>query len=124
MAYQPLQPRSLGLARSESNLARVARPLTPSIPSTLPKAQGRCERYQFAVAHCRRADGVGSDAVDDQAVAEKRNGLSDLAFVALCRVAYGRLAGWQSDRSWWDFDETYAGMVEVSRALMKVREVC
>lgn len=36
------------------------------------------------------------------------------------RKAYGELAGWQSNKSWWDGEETYAGMVEVSRALMKV----
>ena len=35
------------------------------------------------------------------------------------RQAYGKLAGWQSSRSWRDGQETYAGMVEVSRALMK-----
>lgn len=37
-----------------------------------------------------------------------------------CRKAYGSLAGWQSSKSWWKGHETYAGMVEVSRALMKV----
>ena len=37
-----------------------------------------------------------------------------------CRKAYGRIAGFQSSRNWRDGDETYAGMVEVSRALMKV----
>lgn len=45
---------------------------------------------------------------------------SDIAFIALCRKAYGNIAGWQSPRSWADGKETYAGMVEVSRALMKV----
>ena len=44
---------------------------------------------------------------------------TDLAFIALCRRAYGDLAGWQSSRSWRDGTETFAGMVEVSRALMK-----
>jgi hypothetical protein len=46
---------------------------------------------------------------------------TDLAFIALCRIAYGRLAGWQSSRSWTDGPETFSGMVEVSRALMRVR---
>ena len=36
------------------------------------------------------------------------------------RKAYGNLAGWQSSRNWRNGKETYAGMVEVSRALMKV----
>lgn len=38
----------------------------------------------------------------------------------VARKAYGGLAGWQSSKSWWKGSETYAGMVEVSRALMKV----
>ncbi len=44
---------------------------------------------------------------------------TDLMFIALCRVAYGNLAGWQSTREWTSGQETYAGMVEVSRALMR-----
>lgn len=44
---------------------------------------------------------------------------TDLAFIALCRLAYGKLAGWQSPRPWSEGHETYAGMVEVSRALMR-----
>ena len=35
-----------------------------------------------------------------------------------CRKAYGRLAGWQSDKAWRG-EANYEGMVEVSRALMK-----
>ena len=37
----------------------------------------------------------------------------------MCRLSYGKLAGFQSDRSWKEGDETYRGMVEVSRALMR-----
>ncbi|KAL3131823.1 hypothetical protein ABBQ38_007537 [Trebouxia sp. C0009 RCD-2024] len=37
----------------------------------------------------------------------------------MCRTAYGNLAGWQSSRDWKDGSETYQGMIEVSRALMK-----
>ena len=40
---------------------------------------------------------------------------------AACRRAYGKLAGWQSSRGWRDGEETYKGMVEVSKALMKGR---
>ena len=47
--------------------------------------------------------------------------VTDLAFIALCRLAYGKLAGWQSPRSWRDGPETFKGMVDVSRALMKGR---
>jgi hypothetical protein len=44
-----------------------------------------------------------------------------LAFIAACRRAYGRLAGWQSPRRFDDAAESYAGMVEVSRALLRSR---
>lgn len=37
----------------------------------------------------------------------------------MCRKAYGNLAGWQSPRAWDTGPETFAGMVEVSRALMR-----
>lgn len=47
--------------------------------------------------------------------------LTDIAFIAMCRLAYGKLAGWQSDRSWTRGEDTYAGMVDVSRALMRAR---
>jgi len=50
-----------------------------------------------------------------------KDGPTDIAFIAMCRKAYGSLAGWQSERSWSEGAETYAGMVEVSRALMKGR---
>jgi hypothetical protein len=81
---------------------------------------------------------------------------TDIAFIALCRIAYGNIAGWQSSRrwvagprhapsvasrcsptqrapdqpsavcraalcSWTDGPETFKGMVEVSRRLMKGR---
>lgn len=45
--------------------------------------------------------------------------ITDLMFIALCRMAYGNLAGWQSQKKWTDGEETYSGMVEVSRALMR-----
>ncbi|GMH46052.1 hypothetical protein BSKO_14016 [Bryopsis sp. KO-2023] len=47
--------------------------------------------------------------------------LTDVAFIGLCRRAYGELSGWQSEKGWLDGEETYKGMVEVSRALMKGR---
>ena len=45
---------------------------------------------------------------------------SDVQFINMCRRAYGGLAGWQSARNWKEGHETYQGMIEVSRALMKV----
>ncbi|CAG9464934.1 unnamed protein product [Pedinophyceae sp. YPF-701] len=44
---------------------------------------------------------------------------TDLAFIGMCRKAYGNLAGWQSPRSFDDGEESFRGMVEVSRALMR-----
>lgn len=51
----------------------------------------------------------------------RQDSLTDVAFIGLCRIAYGNIAGWQSSRSWTDGGETFKGMVEVSRALMRGR---
>ena len=56
---------------------------------------------------------------DDEEVVYK-DSWSDVQFINMCRRAYGNLAGWQSSRDWKQGDETYQGMLEVSRALMKV----
>ena len=50
-----------------------------------------------------------------------QDSLTDLGMIALCRVAYGNIAGWQSSRSWTDGADTFAGMVEVSRRLIRGR---
>lgn len=50
-----------------------------------------------------------------------QDSLTDIAFIGLCRIAYGNIAGWQSSRSWTDGHDTFKGMVEVSRALMRGR---
>lgn len=42
-----------------------------------------------------------------------------VAFIGLCRTAYGNLAGWQSPNDWRDPAATFAGMVDVSRALLR-----
>jgi hypothetical protein len=47
---------------------------------------------------------------------------TDVAFIGMCRKAYGKLAGWQSDADWKDGAESYRGMIEVSRALMRVSD--
>lgn len=57
----------------------------------------------------------------DQETVEYVDTWSDVQFINMCRRAYGGLAGWQSPRSWKDGSETYEGMLEVSRALMKVK---
>lgn len=51
---------------------------------------------------------------------EYKDSWSDIQFINMCRTAYGNLAGWQSPRDWKEGAETYQGMIEVSRALMKV----
>jgi len=49
-----------------------------------------------------------------------KDSLTDVLFIALCRQAYGNLSGWQSPRGWLDGEETFKGMIDVSRSLMKV----
>jgi Beta-carotene isomerase D27-like, C-terminal len=46
---------------------------------------------------------------------------TDIAFMNMCRVAYGNISGWQSPRAWDNGVETFQGMIEVSRSLMKGR---
>lgn len=50
---------------------------------------------------------------------EYHDSFTDVLFIALCRLSYGKLAGFQSQKGWSDGEETYKGMVEVSRALMQ-----
>jgi hypothetical protein len=83
----------------------------------------RCEGRRAAILP--RRDRAWIARATDPSTARVPNGdeyndtWSDIAFIALCRKAYGNIAGWQSSRGWTDGKETYAGMVEVSRALMK-----
>ena len=60
-----------------------------------------------------------TEAPSSQADIVYKTSSTDVAFIAMCRKAYGSIAGWQSDRDWKNGDETYKGMVEVSRALMQ-----
>lgn len=43
---------------------------------------------------------------------------TDLAFIAGCRLTFGKWAGWQSSKRWTD-EESYVGMVEVARELSR-----
>ena len=63
---------------------------------------------------------VPPPAEDQQERVEYNDSWTDLQFINMCRKAYGNLAGWQSPREWQNGEETYQGMIEVSRALMKV----
>lgn len=56
----------------------------------------------------------GGGAPPAAAAVEYVDGPTDIAFIGLCRVAYAKIAGWQSERSWTDGGETFKGMVEVS----------
>ncbi|KAG0578478.1 hypothetical protein M758_4G023100 [Ceratodon purpureus] len=47
-----------------------------------------------------------------------KDSFTDLVFINGCREAFGKVAGWQSPRSW---EEGYEGMVEVSHALARNR---
>ncbi|CAD7702264.1 unnamed protein product, partial [Ostreobium quekettii] len=102
--------------RSHAPINRAAFPCATPTPRTDLGTPPRDRRRKF-LARCQLASG----AIGERDEGDESGSLTDLAFVALCRRAYGRLAGWQSDRGWWDFGETYAGMVEVSRALMQGR---
>jgi hypothetical protein len=66
-----------------------------------------------------------SPSEEQQEEVEYKDTWSDVQFINLCRRAYGNLAGWQSSNDWNNGEKTYQGMLEVSRALMKVvRAVC
>lgn len=122
-------------------------------------------RQSCAVLGCavRQQNEAASTSGREDLDIEYKDSLTDIAFIALCRKAYGNLAGtplkkhpagsrygglgssrmqgcavlcvasrselaslclsgWQSERSWTQGNETFKGMVEVSKALMKVRE--
>lgn len=77
------------------------------------------------IAFCRRANinfaANPTPEAPEQADVKYVDTWSDVQFINMCRRAYGGLAGCQSPRSWKDGPETYQGMLEVSRALMKVQ---
>jgi hypothetical protein len=56
-----------------------------------------------------------------QKVVEYKDTATDIAMINMCRVAYANISGWQSEKGWKDGVETYQGMIEVSKSLMKGR---
>lgn len=80
----------------------------------------RSPRSQVAKAHSLVVKAQASPPVSQQDEVEYKDSWSDVQFINMCRRAYGNLAGWQSSRDWENGEETYQGMLEVSRALMKV----
>ena len=104
------------------------RSLTDNSSIQSPAALSRCTRSiadtnpVTSRLHHRRCFQLCQATADQKGEAVQYNtSATDAAFIGLCRKAYGNIAGWQSDRDWKDGDETYKGMVEVSRALMKVQ---
>jgi hypothetical protein len=106
---------------------RLARALGAAPPNAPLAARRPCHAVSPRAAPPRAAPpGAGPAAAPSGAdpaapPVDYADSSSDIAFINACRVTYGRLAGWQSPRAWDSGLETYAGMVEVSRALMAAR---
>lgn len=115
---------------------QVSRMLAPAAslkgPSSVPVRRRRDQRktsgrtLAAGAAHFKGQldDRIRAPAtpVQEQEDVEYKDSWTDIAFIGLCRKAYGNIAGWQSPRDWKHGDETYKGMVEVSKAMMKVKE--
>lgn len=80
-----------------------------------------CPRTKLAQTRSVVVCHAHDKTIDKREKAIYRDSWTDIAFIAMCRKAYGSLAGWQSPRGWTRGEETFAGMVEVSRALMRGR---
>lgn len=93
--------------------SRHGAPLT--LHSRSPGTFGRGPRNQPL-----RCNAQANPSEEQQEDVEYKDTWSDVQFINMCRTAYGDLAGWQSPRDWNNGTETYQGMIEVSRALMKV----
>ena len=110
------------MAASATTLVPCCSHSSPARPprwSTPPRQQHRRRS-----SRCARAAAAAQPPPPPPAQAEEvayHDSPTDIAFIALCRLAYGRIAGWQSPRSWTSGEETFRGMVEVSRALMRGR---
>lgn len=120
---------SASSSRSNSKLRPSCR-LPPTL--TAPRHRGIGHRRGRCSAICRRvvasAERYNIPPPPNVQNAERipwQDSSTDVAFIGMCRKAYGKLAGWQSDADWKDGEKSYRGMIEVSRALMRVRRsVC
>lgn len=84
-------------------------------PCSVLSAEISTRRRRFATVRCAQVQ------TEPSAQGEKRkykDSFTDLVFINGCRQAFGRVAGWQSPRSW---EEGYEGMVEISHALARNR---
>ena len=97
-------------------LCSASRQSTPSkLHALCPGICVRASRHQPL-----RCNAQANPPEEQQEHVEYKDSWSDVQFINMCRRAYGSLAGWQSPRDWKNGPETYQGMIEVSRALMKV----
>lgn len=97
-----------------------ATPLTPRRPS----GPRTCRRITCRASAGQEPGKPSPNDTNIASTAEKptyNDSWTDILFIALCRQAYGNLSGWQSPRGWLDGPETFKGMVEVSRSLMRGR---
>ena len=95
----------------------LLRPRAPRSPAA--NTWGRAVRLPRATMSPRGGGGDDASSPSASTPTVCRDSRSDLFFIAMCRQAYGRLAGWQSPKNY--EEESYEGMVEVSRALMRGR---
>jgi hypothetical protein len=122
MRLRPALGAAPPVAPLAARRSRRAAPPHAAPPGADPAAAGR--GVGPAAAPPGAGPATAAPAADPAAVpppAIYADSATDIAFINACRVTYGRLAGWQSPRAWDTGAETYAGMVEVSRALMAAR---
>ena len=103
--------------RTLCSASRQTTPLT--LLSLRSSTSARASRHQPL-----RCNAQANPPEQQQEDVEYKDSWSDIQFINMCRTAYGNLSGWQSPRDWKNGPETYQGMIEVSRALMKVCVRC
>lgn len=103
--------------RTLCSASRQTTPLT--LLSLRSSTSARASRHQPM-----RCNAQANPPEQQQEDVEYKDSWSDIQFINMCRTAYGNLSGWQSPRDWKNGPETYQGMIEVSRALMKVCVRC
>ncbi|CAM6109791.1 unnamed protein product [Calypogeia fissa] len=124
---QGLRQQSPGNVLTCSSLRRVhSKHISQSVKVTI----SRRKQLAFGASHVslivRSSGQVQNSAVEENEktgigageLTEYKDSWLDLAFINGCRKTFGRVANWQSPRSW---EEGYLGMVEVSHALMRGR---
>lgn len=88
-------PTMKGILRHKSTPQMAIRP-SAWIKQRRQATASRRQQRQWLLPPPAAAASSGGSAEE----VEYKDSLTDLMFIALCRVAYGRLAGWQSPRRW------------------------